>query len=47
MAKKASGKPRYKKVISDVTDVMPTKMNGAMGFGTWEGAMANAKKRGR
>lgn len=34
-------------VGGDITDLVPKKSNGPMGFGTWEGAMKQAKKKGR
>jgi hypothetical protein len=40
---------KYKKspVGGDITDMVPKKSNGAMGFGTWENAMKQAKKKSR
>lgn len=34
-------------VGGDITDLVPKKSNGPMGFGTWEGAMKQAGRKKR
>ena len=45
MAKKAANKRGP--VGGDITEYVQKSTNGPMGFGTWEGAIKQAKKKGR